>query len=381
MVDLVTINVKAGNGGDGAVSFLREKYKPKGGPDGGDGGDGGSIYIKADTNMATLMDFRSKHIYEGQNGIPGTIKNRGGSDGDDLIIKVPVGTLIYEKVNNKDVLVADINKNDMEILIAQGGKGGVGNFRFRSSTNQAPRQYTTGTKGEQKELVLEIKVIADIGLIGMPNAGKSTLVNYLTNSNAKVANYPFTTLTPNLGVMRLISGESVVLADIPGLILGASEGKGLGDEFLRHIERTRVLVHLIDAYPLDIEGGSVVDTAVENYLIIQKELENYRIETKKVDLSKKPQIVVINKLDITEIKESVGGIKTAFSKKFGFEPLGISAATGEGIEELKQVVMEKLKEFPKTVEFDTDNIIKRYNIDNLPNKKVIYRTNTVYKVK
>ncbi len=379
MVDLAAITIKAGNGGDGAVSFLREKYKPKGGPDGGDGGDGGSIYIKAASNMATLMDFRSKRRYEAQNGAPGSIRNRKGPDGEDLIIQVPVGTLVYEKAIDRDILVADINSADKKILIAQGGKGGVGNFRFRSSTNQTPRQFVPGTKGEQKDIMLEVKIIADIGLIGMPNAGKSTLINYLTNAGSKVANYPFTTLTPHLGVMKLVDGNSVVLADIPGLIAGASEGKGLGDEFLRHTERTRILIHLIDAFPIELEKNSVVDTAVQNYLVIQKELEQYstslpsslylegRVESTRLDLTKKPQIVVLNKTDITEIHENLNDIKAIFKKQFGVVVLGISAVTGEGIDELKKSVMKVLKDHPKTVEFDAEPVVKRYNINNLPN--------------
>ncbi|GIW69789.1 MAG: GTPase Obg [Patescibacteria group bacterium] len=368
MIDLVKIKVKAGDGGDGKVSFLRGRGAPKGGPDGGDGGDGGDVYFVADRNLATLRDFRAKDIFAAQNGDPGGKKKMFGADGEDLRIPVPLGTLVYEIKDNREILVADLSEDGQEFLIARGGIGGKGNFRFRSATNRTPTQFTHGTKGEEKIVKLEVKLVADIGLIGLPNAGKSTLLNRLTHAEAKVGSYPFTTLSPNLGVMELEGGETIILADIPGLIEGASEGKGLGDEFLRHIERTRILVHLID--PLEgyesHSGGSLADNALSNYYKIRKELEVYG-----KGLSEKPEINVVNKIDVTEIKGAFEEIKKVFKEK-KVEVIGISGVTGEGISDLISIVREMLKSNPKRLVFGTEKPVKLYTIDNLPNKRVVF---------
>lgn len=376
MIDVVKIKVKAGNGGDGKVSFRREKFIPKGGPDGGDGGAGGSIYLYANHNMATLIDFRSKPKFIAQSGKDGGGKQIYGEGASDLIIDVPVGTLVYEIKEEHEILVCDLSTPDQKYLIAKGGRGGKGNFRFRSSTNQVPMQFTYGTKGEEKDLKLEIKLVADVGLLGAPNAGKSTLLNKLTNTNVKVANYPFTTLFPNLGVCKL-KDKSIVIADIPGLIEGASKGKGLGDEFLRHIERTRVLVHLVDPLPaqfVEEVGDSekiaklLINASLTNYKMIMEELKSYNEV-----LLKKPQIVVINKLDVTEVAGSFLKIKNAFKRK-GVTILGISAFTGEGIDALKKRLLEILNNtLVEKIVFEPEKSVKTYTIDNLPNKRIVFK--------
>ncbi len=375
LVDKVKIYVKAGNGGDGHVSFRREKYIPKGGPDGGDGGNGGDVYLVPEENMVTLLDFRTKTQYKAQNGKEGGKRKMSGESGEDLYIKIPVGTLIYEVKGDEEILVGDmvaVSKEE-KLLIAKGGIGGKGNVRFKSSTNQAPVQFTHGTSGEEKTLILEIKMVADVGLIGMPNAGKSTLINYWTNTKAKTASYPFTTITPNLGKLTLYTGQNVIVADLPGLIEGASQGKGLGDDFLRHIERTRILVHLINPLSYTIEGINVdmtmVDTALQSYKAIREELSSY--VKGRVRLADKPEIVVINKIDITEVKESLPEIIKEF-KLMGVDVIGISAVTGEGTKVLQEKIVEKLKEAPERIVFFADEQpTKTYTIDNLPNRRVV----------
>lgn len=371
MIDLATIKVKAGDGGDGIVSFRHEKYIAKGGPDGGDGGKGGSVYAVADHNLATLIDFLSKKVYKAERGQAGGSKNKKGFDGEDKIIKVPLGTLIYEEKGSEEILIADLAKDGQRILLAQGGLGGVGNKTFSSSTNRAPRQYTKGKPGEDKNIKLEVKLIADIGLIGAPNAGKSTLINVLTNSNAKVADYPFTTISPNLGVLKLKSGQKVIISDIPGLIEGASQGKGLGDEFLRHVERTRVLVHLIDPYPADYAQSAAaeveVEKAIADYEMIREELKNY-----KTDLTAKEEIVVINKLDVTEVRESFPQIEKAFFEKYSLKVFGISAVTGEGLPALIEELTLKLEKIPSQPLTEIPEPVKIYTIDNVPNKRLVY---------
>lgn len=367
MIDTAVIKVKAGDGGNGHVSFRREKYIPKGGPDGGDGGNGGDVYFVCNENISTLLDFHSKPLYNAKSGQEGGKKNMTGANGEDLNIKVPVGTLVYEKRENEvDILVADLIRHGQTFLITKGGKGGKGNINFKSSTNQTPIQYTPGTKGQEKNIRLEIKIVADVGLIGMPNAGKSTLLNHLTNSNAKVANYPFTTLSPNLGVYTLKSGQTIVLADIPGLIEDAFTGKGLGGDFLRHIERTRMLIHLVDGFSLN---------AFEDYKTIVNELKQYG-----KGVLQKPTLVAINKIDLTETKEHLDLIKESF-KKINIEVFAISGVTGEGIDNLMLQVLKVLEDNPKIVEFEPMEPTKIYHIDNLPNKNIVFKNRDVLEAK
>ena len=372
MIDTAKIQIKAGDGGDGRVSFLREKFIPKGGPDGGDGGRGGSIYFIADNNLSTLLDFRSKKHYEAQSGEGGKKKKMTGASVEDLYIKVPVGTLIYEVEEDRETLIGDLIEPKQTLLAAQGGMGGKGNLRFKSSTNRTPLEYTSGVKGEEFEIRLEIKLIADVGLIGAPNAGKSTLINKLTGANAKIGSYPFTTVSPNLGTCRLKDGAEIVLADIPGLIEGASEGKGLGIEFLRHIERTRILVHMID--PMFGEGETLAEKAFSSYKTIRKELSDY-----KADLSDKKEIVAVNKIDLTEVKESFEDIKKVF-KDEDIDILGISSVTGEGLEELLNRITLVIKDIPKRPTFNPEKVVKKYNITNLPNRRMVFDKDRVQRV-
>lgn len=331
-VDKVNVRVKAGNGGNGAVSFRHEKYVDKGGPDGGDGGNGGNVIAIADRNQDTLANFRYKKKLVAQNGQAGSKRKKHGKTGQDLIVKVPVGTVINDEQGN---LLADLTEHQQTSVISKGGKGGFGNAHFVSSRRQAPQFAEKGELGETSELTFEIKLIADVGLVGLPNAGKSTLLASISNARPEIANYPFTTLTPNLGVVD-IDHSTFLMADIPGLIEGASKGKGLGDEFLRHIERTSVVLHLIDAYGQDV---------VKSYKTIIKELKNY-----EVNLSKKPQIVVITKVEgLNEeiISDILAQIKSVIPKKTLV--LAISAKSKLGLdnllrETLKMVKTEKLKQ-------------------------------------
>ena len=375
MIDTVNIKIKSGKGGDGRVSFLREKYKPKGGPDGGDGGKGGDVILQADENYHTLRDFRSKPNLEAQKGEGGKMSNMFGKNGEDIIIKIPVGTLIYELRAGEEVLVGDFNIHNQIMIVAKGGVGGKGNFRFRSSMNQTPTQFTYGGPSVIKELKLEIKLVADVGIIGLPNAGKSTLINQLTKAAAKIGNYPFTTLEPNLGV-AIVNNRRIAFADIPGLIEGASEGKGLGDEFLRHVERNKVLLHLID--PLfDAENSGLIDYSLDenisinvlkNYEIIRNELKSFK--SKYVELDTKREIVVINKMDITEVRENQEKIKEVFSQ-LGIEVYFISAFTGEGVQE----VLKKLAEIVENSEeivFERKKPVKIIHIEDLKNRRFVY---------
>ncbi len=323
-IDEATIHVKAGDGGDGCISFRREKYIPKGGPDGGDGGKGGSVIVVGDANIQTLMDFRHQHHFKATRGADGRGKNMYGADGEDVILRLAPGTLIYN--NESGELVCDLVLGD-EIVIALGGRGGLGNDRFKSSTNQVPREQTDGDPGGELELRLELKLIADVGLIGKPNAGKSTLLSTITHATPKVAAYPFTTLSPQLGIAEVDPGRRIVFADIPGLIEGASEGVGLGHEFLRHVERTRVLVHLIDASPAD---GSDPET---NYRAIRDELMNYSAE-----LAEKPEIVVLSKSDLIsdadEVEAAVKAMRASLQLGAETQLLAISSANSQGLREL-----------------------------------------------
>jgi len=381
MVDLVEIKVKAGKGGDGKVSFRREKFIPKGGPDGGDGGRGGDIIFVADNNMSTLIDFKSKRIFEAEEGQQGGPNKMSGKSGSNLYIKLPVGTLVYEMREefsetggesiiesdfdeSRQILVCDLVSPGQEYVIARGGVGGKGNVNFKSSKNRSPLQYTKGTAGDEKILKLEVKLIADVGLVGAPNAGKSTLLNRLTNANAKVANYPFTTISPNLGILRIERGKDIVLADIPGLIEGASAGKGLGDDFLRHVERTRILIHLID--PLTDGYENLDENSFKDYLMIREELSKYGNK-----LDSKKSLICINKIDVTEVKNALANIKKRFEKE-GLEIFGISAVTGEGVDSLINKVISTLDKTPKDNIFEPEKVVKRYNIKNLPNRRVVF---------
>ncbi len=300
-LDQAKIYIKAGNGGSGSASFRREKYIEFGGPDGGDGGEGGSIILEAERNLNTLIDFRYRQHFKADSGKSGSKKNKTGGSGKDLVLKVPIGTQIYEEDNN--TLIYDFTKNGEKFVVATGGKGGLGNTRFKSSTNRAPKRKTEGKKGEEFWIWLQLKVIADVGIIGLPNAGKSSFLSKCTRARPKIANYPFTTINPNLGVLQ-INHREIVLADIPGLIEGSHKGIGLGDKFLRHIERCNTLIHLIDISENDILG---------NYLKIRNELSKY---DKKI--LKKKEIIIFNKLDLVNIatvNEKLKKFKNRVKKK------------------------------------------------------------------
>ncbi|MBZ2175356.1 GTPase ObgE [Schnuerera sp. xch1] len=340
-IDVAKINLKAGKGGDGAVAFRREKYEPSGGPFGGDGGNGASIILQGDENIRTLMDFRYKRIYKAENGENGKSKKQYGKKGQDLILRVPVGTLVKDADTNR--IIVDIKRNNQRFVIARGGKGGKGNAKFATSTRQAPRFAEPGQKGEEKTVILELKLLADVGLIGFPNVGKSTILSILSKAKPKIANYHFTTLKPNLGIVRVDDGKSFIIADIPGLIKGAHEGAGLGLDFLRHIERTRVLVHVLDASGL--EGRN----PIEDFYNINNELFEYNDRLKE-----KPQIIVANKMDLFESNEWLTKIKSEFEPK-GYKVYPISAATKEGIDKLKYGIWEiLLKEEAKYKTFDEE---------------------------
>lgn len=327
-VDQAEIAVKAGSGGAGAVSFRREKYVPKGGPDGGNGGDGGSIVLFGDENVNTLFDFRGTHHWAAQNGEAGRAKQQSGAAGADRVIRMPPGTLVYNARTGD--LLADLKPGE-RVVIAKGGKGGWGNEHYKSSTNQTPRRADPGEPGEELELRLELKLIAEVGIIGLPNAGKSTLLAAVSKATPKIADYPFTTLSPQLGVAELEPTRRIVMADIPGLIEGAAQGAGLGHDFLRHVERTRVLVHLLDAAPPD---GA---TPAENYRKIRKELHEY-----SPLLSEKPEIIVLNKIDLipdaAEQRKEVEELRVALRLGHADEVLAMSGAARMGLREL----LEKL---------------------------------------
>ncbi len=339
-VDRVKIHIKGGNGGNGAVSFYRAKYITNGGPDGGDGGSGGDIVFVADEGINTLMDFRYKRIFKAQPGGDGSKRNCTGADGEDVVIKVPVGTVIREAESGK--IMADMTKNGERRVIIKGGKGGKGNQHFATPTRQAPRYFERGRLSKEYDVILELKLIADVGLIGFPNVGKSTILSMVTNANPKIANYHFTTLSPNLGVVRSKWGSDFVMADIPGLIEGASEGVGLGHEFLRHVERTKVFIHVVDAAAL--EG---IDP-IENIEKINEELRKYNEE-----LIKRPTVIAANKMDIPEASENFEKIKATYEPK-GIKVFPISAATNSGLDELLAEVGKILKDYPEDIVFEED---------------------------
>ena len=329
-VDKAEISIASGKGGNGAVTFRKEPFVPEGGPNGGDGGDGGSIIFVADRNLRTLMDFKYKRKYQAENGQDGMKKNRFGKKGEDLYIKVPVGTLIYDKETG--LLMKDMVHDGDELVAAKGGRGGRGNVHFKSSVRRAPNFAEAGTPGKERTVVLELKLIADVGLLGFPNVGKSTLLSVATSAKPKIANYHFTTIDPNLGVVKL-HDTSFVMADIAGIIEGAHEGLGLGFRFLKHIERTKVLVHVIDV------SGSEGRDPIEDYIKINQELVQYDPE-----LAKKPQIVAANKMDMVYDEEKLNEF-LAFMEKEGRKVFQISAAGRQGISELLNEVLHEIETF------------------------------------
>lgn len=327
--DRAKIYIRSGKGGDGHVSFRREKYVPNGGPDGGDGGMGGDVIFEIDEGLNTLTDFRHIRKYCAGNGEPGGKRNCRGKDGENIIIKVPEGTVIMEEESG--LVVTDMSGDNRRVVLLKGGKGGNGNQHYATSTMQAPKYAQPGQPSQELNLVLELKVIADVGLVGFPNVGKSTFLSRVTNARPKIANYHFTTLNPNLGVVDLPDAKGFVIADIPGLIEGASEGIGLGHEFLRHIERTKVIIHIVDA------AGSEGRDPIEDVYAINKELEAYN-----PDIAKRPQIIAANKIDMIYGEDDpVSKIRLEFEPK-GIEVIGISAATGQGIKELLYKVQNLL---------------------------------------
>lgn len=331
-IDEANITVEAGKGGNGCLGFRREKFIPFGGPDGGDGGDGGSIYLEADTNLNTLISFRFQRVFKAQNGEKGGGAGCTGKGGEDLILRVPVGTNIIDR--NTDEVIGDLTHAGERILVAQGGYHGLGNIHFKSSTNRTPRKTTDGKPGEIRDLKLSLKVLADVGLLGLPNAGKSTFIRAVSAATPKVADYPFTTLHPHLGVVQLAVDQSFVIADIPGLIEGAAEGAGLGTRFLKHLDRTKVLLHLVDCVPLD--GSDPVQAIAQ----IEMELQKF-----SADLAAKPRWLVLNKLDLLPEKEATQHCKDLVKRLQWKGPVfKISAIKREGTLKVCQELMQYLEE-------------------------------------
>jgi GTP-binding protein len=330
-IDEAMIEVIAGNGGNGSASFRREKYVPRGGPDGGDGGRGGSIYAIANRNINTLIDYRFARIHRARRGENGRGADQYGHGAEDIVLRMPVGTVITDA--DTGLLIADLARHDQKALLAKGGQGGLGNIHFKSSVNRAPRQATTGEEGVARHLKLELKVLADVGLLGMPNAGKSTFIRAVSAARPKVADYPFTTLHPNLGVVRVDTDKSFVIADVPGLIEGAAEGAGLGHQFLRHLQRTRVLLHLVDLAPFDPDADPVHDARS-----IVRELEKY-----DAALAAKPRWLVLNKLDLIPEDERAARVEAFLN---AYKPEGpaflVSAINGEGCLKVTRAIAEFL---------------------------------------
>ncbi len=335
-VDEVTIKVAAGDGGNGICSFRREKYIPKGGPDGGDGGDGGSVYLVADSELNTLVDYRYERFYGAQRGENGRSGNCTGAKGEDRVLKVPVGTLVIDA--NTDEVIGDLKDAGTTLLVARGGWHGLGNTRFKSSVNRAPRQTTKGSAGERRELKLELKVLADVGLLGLPNAGKSTFIRSVSAAKPKVADYPFTTLVPNLGVVRPEAHRSFVIADIPGVIEGAAEGAGLGVRFLKHLARTELLLHIVDLAPFDESNP------VDNFNAIEAEVAKFA-ESSEPGLVDKPRWLVLNKMDLFADEEQRQESCKAFLDNVDWDGpvFKVSAATGAGTEELVWAMLEHVE--------------------------------------
>ncbi len=320
-VDEVTIHVRGGKGGDGCVSFRREKFVPKGGPDGGDGGHGGSVILVAKAGVDTLLDLAGRHHYHAEKGRPGSGANKTGRSGEDLVVTVPTGTLVYDAESGR--LLKDLVDDGQQVRVARGGRGGHGNAHFATATHQTPREFEKGTPGQERTLRLELKLIADVGFVGLPNAGKSTLLSRLTRARPKIASYPFTTREPHLGITELPGYRRLVLADLPGLIEGAHEGVGLGDAFLKHIERTRVVLHLVDLYPPD--GAP---RPIDAYRMIRRELEKY-----SQALAEREEIVVGNKLDLGNADEALASFRAALPDQ---QVQGVSGVAGTGLRELTE---------------------------------------------
>lgn len=334
-VDTAKLRVQAGKGGDGCLSFRREKFIPKGGPDGGDGGRGGHVILKAVSSLNTLLHFRNQSILSASKGQPGMGRRKHGADGEDLLVEVPVGTVVRDA--ETDEMIADMSTEDQEIIIVCGGRGGLGNDHFKSSTNRAPRKTTKGIPGEEREIELELKLLADVGLVGMPNAGKSTLISRISSSHPKVADYPFTTLEPHLGVVDLGDYRTCVVADIPGLIPGAHAGKGLGTRFLRHLDRCSLLLHLVDA-------STPPEQALADLKAISNELELF-----SPSLAEKPRVVVLSKLDVTEAQKHQEDIRFG-AEGVGYEVIGISAVSGDGIRTLIGKIVQMMDEYAREEE-------------------------------
>ena len=341
-VDVAKIHVKAGNGGNGVVTFHREKYIAAGGPDGGDGGRGGNVVFRGEKNLSTLMDFRYKRKYAAQNGEDGRGGNQSGRGAEDLIVKVPIGTVVKDAESG--LVIADVSE-EKDYIIAKGGKGGLGNQHFATPTRQIPNFAKPGYKGEERDVILELKLIADVGLIGFPNVGKSTLISTISSAKPKIANYHFTTLSPVLGVVRVDDEASFVAADIPGIIEGASEGVGLGHDFLRHVERCRLLLHVVDV------SGSEGRDPIEDFKLINKELVNFSLE-----LSQRPQIAIANKADIAT-QEQIDTFK-AFCHEQGIQLFVISAATRQGLDNLVQTVYNELQKLPPVTIYEPEFVEK-----------------------
>lgn len=365
-VDYVKISAQAGKGGDGAISFRREKYVAAGGPDGGDGGRGGNVYFKVDKDVNTLINFRYKKIFKATSGENGQGARRYGKSGKDLYISVPIGTVVKDAETNE--VLADLSEPEEVALLLKGGKGGLGNSHFATSTRQAPRFAQDGEPGEKKEFILELKLLADVGLIGFPNVGKSTFLSVVTSATPKIANYHFTTIDPNLGVVKSKYGDSFVIADIPGIIEGASEGTGLGIQFLRHIERTRLLLHFID---VSMSEGR---NPVEDYETINNELKKYSNK-----LSNRTQIIVATKADIILDDSGYKELKK-IAQKNKQKIFKISSATGEGVEELMNYISEIIKTLPKEdlIEITSNSKKKVYTLNSAEKKFTIKKDGKLF---
>ncbi len=362
-LDVAKILLRSGAGGDGAIAWRREKFEPSGGPAGGDGGNGGSVIFRADSNVSTLIDFKYKRHFFAENGEPGKNKNRYGKKGEDLIIRVPVGTIIREANSNK--IIYDLVEDNEEFTILKGGRGGKGNTKFKNSTRQAPRFAEPGEKSQEIEVILELKLIADAGLIGLPNVGKSSILSIVSNAKPKIANYHFTTLIPNLGVVKIDDENSFLLADIPGVIEGASEGVGLGLTFLKHIERTRLLVHVIDM------SGSEGRNPIDDFETIMNELKSYSSK-----LSDKDLFVVANKMDLPNSKDNLELFKLNYPE---LDIIETSAATTEGLDELKYYIFKRLqnikKEYTSIEEYDKLDLEEFFKVDRTIK---VYKENELY---